>query len=297
MAKSRITSEAESTFEPEISQELRQLARALAAHLDWLGRSGLGAVPRWDGTSITTTAASAHEVERVDQLAATTAASSQVVGRADPLGPAAAVSPEELPAGAPAAARLEALREAIGDCRRCRLAGGRTQIVFGVGNPEARLLFVGEGPGRDEDLQGEPFVGKAGQLLTDIIEKGMRLRRRDVYICNVVKCRPPNNRDPEPDEVAACAPFLARQIEIVAPEVIVALGRFAAQALLATSSPIGSLRGRWQTYRGIPVMPTLHPAYLLRNPGDKRLVWADVKQVMERLGIPHGPAAGPGQAS
>ena len=297
MAKSSTTSEGEGTFEPDVSQELRRLAGALAAHLDWLGRSGSAAMPRWDGTSITIAKASAGELER-SSAPASADTSAPSIERGDAPAPAAVASPllEELP-GATAAARLEALREAIGDCRRCRLASGRTQIVFGVGNPEARLVFVGEGPGRDEDLRGEPFVGKAGQLLTDIIEKGMRLRRGDVFICNVVKCRPPNNRDPEPDEVAACAPFLARQIEIVAPEVIVALGRFASQALLSTSSPIGSLRGRWHAYRGIPVMPTLHPAYLLRNPGDKRLVWADVKQVMERLGISRDPTGSPGSAA
>jgi DNA polymerase len=157
--------------------------------------------------------------------------------------------------------------------------------VFGVGDPRARLLFVGEGPGRDEDLQGEPFVGRAGQLLTDIIEKGMKLKRSDVYICNVVKCRPPENRNPEPDEVEACSPFLVRQIELVSPEVIVALGKFAAQTLLQTTTPITKLRGEWREYRGVPLMPTLHPAYLLRNPADKRLVWEDVKKVMARLGL------------
>jgi len=257
-------------FEPDVSQELQRLVRALAAHAEWLGWSGAPAVPRWDAVTLTVAAASPEEPAPADPTSAT--------------GLAGARAP--LPEEATAAARLVALREAIGDCRRCRLASSRTRIVFGVGDPDARLLFVGEGPGRDEDLQGEPFVGKAGQLLTDIIEKGMRLRRSDVYICNVVKCRPPENRDPEPDEVAACGSFLARQIEIVAPEVIVALGRFAAQALLSTTTPIGKLRGGWQEYRGIPVMPTLHPAYLLRNPGDKRLVWEDVKKVMERLGLP-----------
>src|SRR5262245_42630280 len=180
---------------------------------------------------------------------------------------------------------LEELRDTIGECTRCRLAGHRTRLVFGVGNPRARLVFVGEGPGRDEDLQGEPFVGRAGQLLTEIITKGMRLRRNDVYICNVVKCRPPDNRNPEPDEVAACSPFLERQIALVQPEVIVALGKFAAQTLLATSTPITRLRGKWHQYLGVPLMPTFHPAYLLRNPGDKKLVWEDVQQVMARLGL------------
>ena len=182
-----------------------------------------------------------------------------------------------------ACATLEDVRHEIGDCQRCKLAGGRTNIVFGVGNPKAELMFVGEGPGRDEDLQAEPFVGRAGQLLTEIITKGMKLRREDVYIANVVKCRPPENRNPEPDEIAACEPFLLRQIEIIQPQVIVALGKFAAQTLLGTTTPISRLRGNWYEFHGIKLMPTLHPAYLLRNPADKRLVWEDIKQVMREL--------------
>lgn len=170
------------------------------------------------------------------------------------------------------------------DCRRCRLCEGRTQVVFGVGDPRARLMFVGEAPGRDEDLQGEPFVGRAGQLLTDMIEKGMRLRRSDVYIANVVKCRPPENRNPEPDEIAACGPFLRRQVALVRPEIIVALGRFAAHTLLQTQIPIGKLRGNWHQYEGIALMPTFHPSYLLRSPGEKRVAWEDLKAVMARLG-------------
>jgi len=180
---------------------------------------------------------------------------------------------------------LEELRTFIGDCQRCKLAGHRTQIVFGVGNPRARLVFAGEAPGRDEDLKGEPFVGRAGQLLTEIITKGMKLRREDVYIANVIKCRPPENRNPEPDEVACCEPFLIRQLELIRPEVVVALGKFAVQTLLGTKEPITRLRGRWHDYHGIPLMPTFHPAYLLRNPADKRLVWEDIQQVMKVLGI------------
>ena len=183
------------------------------------------------------------------------------------------------------ATSLEAIRAALGDCERCKLSGGRKNIVFGVGNPHAALMFVGEGPGRDEDLAGEPFVGLAGQLLTDIITKGMKLRREDVYIVNVVKCRPPNNRDPEPDEVATCRPFVERQIELVQPKVVVALGRIAAHAMLDVTTPIFRLRGRWHEYRGIKLMPTLHPAYLLRNPADKRLVWEDIQMVMRELGM------------
>jgi DNA polymerase len=187
--------------------------------------------------------------------------------------------------GLAAAATLEALRAHIGDCRRCKLAPHRTNLVFGVGNPAARLVFVGEGPGHDEDLKGEPFVGRAGQLLTEIITKGMKLRREDVYIANVIKCRPPGNRNPEPDEVASCEPFLLRQLELIAPEVIVALGKFAAQTLLRSKTPITQLRGRWYDYHGIKLMPTFHPAYLLRNPAEKRIVWEDIRKVMQALGI------------
>jgi DNA polymerase len=179
---------------------------------------------------------------------------------------------------------LEELRAEIGDCQRCKLCKGRTQIVFGVGNPRAELAFVGEGPGRDEDLKGEPFVGRAGQLLTEIITKGMKMRREDVYIANVVKCRPPENRNPEPDEIAACEPFLVKQLDLIKPRIIVALGTFAAQTLLKTKTPISRLRGVWHTYHGIKVMPTLHPAYLLRNPHDKRLVWQDIQVVLREMG-------------
>jgi DNA polymerase len=178
---------------------------------------------------------------------------------------------------------LQKLREEIGDCQRCKLGKTRTNLVFGVGNPNARIVFVGEGPGRDEDIKGEPFVGRAGQLLTDIITKGMKMGREDVYICNVVKCRPPENRNPAPDEIAACEPFLMRQLEIIRPEMIVALGTFAAQTLLKTDLPISQLRGRFHDYHGIKVMPTYHPAYLLRNPDKKRETWEDIKMVMAEL--------------
>lgn len=183
---------------------------------------------------------------------------------------------------------LEELRAAIGDCRLCKLCAGRTHLVFGVGNPKAKLMFIGEGPGRDEDLQGEPFVGRAGQLLTDIITKGMGLRREDVYIANVVKCRPPENRNPEPDEVASCEPFLRKQIDLIQPEIIIGLGKFAVQSLLQSKVPITKLRGNWHSYHGIKLMPTFHPAYLLRNPGDKKLVWEDIKKVLKEM---HGSAA------
>jgi uracil-DNA glycosylase family 4 len=200
---------------------------------------------------------------------------------------AAAELPDVLVEPAIRAARtLEELREVLGDCRRCKLAKGRTNIVFGTGNPDARLMFVGEGPGEDEDRQGEPFVGKAGELLDSIITNGMGLRRSDVYIANVIKCRPPNNRDPEPDEIVACEPFLLRQVELVRPEVIVSLGSFATSVLLRDRTPISRRRGRWHEVSGTPLMPTFHPAYLLRNPSDKRLVWGDIQLVMERLNLP-----------
>ncbi len=182
---------------------------------------------------------------------------------------------------------LEEVRTLLGECTRCKLHKGRHTIVFGVGNPRARLMFVGEAPGEDEDLQGIPFVGRAGQLLTKMIE-GMGLKREDVYICNTVKCRPPNNRNPEPDELAACEPFLKGQLAAVKPEAIVTLGKFAAQTLLRDSTAISRLRGNWREYEGIPLMPTFHPAYLLRNtgPDEKRKVWDDLKQVMKKLGLP-----------
>lgn len=179
---------------------------------------------------------------------------------------------------------LAAIQADIGaDCRRCKLCSlGRSQIVFGVGNPKARLMFVGEAPGEEEDKRGEPFVGRAGQLLTKIIE-AIGLSRDQVYIANVIKCRPPNNRNPEPDEVASCEPFLFRQIDVIQPKVIVPLGKFAAQCLLKTMDPITKLRGRQFDYRGTILIPTFHPAYLLRNPSAKREVWEDMKKVREIL--------------
>jgi DNA polymerase len=178
---------------------------------------------------------------------------------------------------------LVAIRGDIGDCTRCKLhAQGRRQVVFGVGNPAADLMFVGEAPGADEDVQGEPFVGRAGQLLTKIIE-AIELRREDVYIANVIKCRPPQNRNPEQDEVETCEPFLFQQIDVIKPKVIVALGTFAARALLRTLDPISRLRGRIFEYRGAKLIPTFHPAYLLRNPSSKRDVWEDMKLVKKLL--------------
>jgi DNA polymerase len=169
-------------------------------------------------------------------------------------------------------------------CDKCRLAKTRTQVVYGVGNPQADLMFIGEAPGRDEDLKGEPFVGRAGQLLTDII-KAMQLTRDDVYIANVIKCRPPENRNPEPDELEECRPFILRQIELIQPRVIVTLGKFALQSLTGKSYAVSSARGQWLDWNGIRVMPTYHPAYLLRTPSAKKDVWTDMKKVMTELGI------------
>jgi len=175
------------------------------------------------------------------------------------------------------------LREEIGDCRRCKLSQKRTHIVFGEGNPDARLMFIGEAPGREEDVQARPFVGEAGMLLTRLIEK-MGLKREDVYIANIVKCRPPMNRDPEKDEIQQCREFLERQIDIIRPEIIMSLGRIAASTLMGNERlKITAIRGKIFDYRGIPLVPTFHPAYLMRNPKDKWLTWNDAQKVLERL--------------
>jgi uracil-DNA glycosylase family 4 len=182
------------------------------------------------------------------------------------------------PPPSPSSSSLKEVREELGDCRRCKLHSSRKKIVFGTGNPKALLVFVGEGPGRDEDLQGKPFVGLAGQLLTKIIQ-AIQLTREEVYIANIIKCRPPGNRNPEPDEIQACEPFLIKQLEAIRPKLICALGTFAAQTLLKTEERISLLRGRFHQYQGIPLMPTYHPAYLLRNPQFKRDVWEDMKKI------------------
>lgn len=177
---------------------------------------------------------------------------------------------------------LADIRADLGDCHRCILCETRKNIVFGTGNRNSRVLFVGEAPGRDEDLKGEPFVGEAGQLLTNMI-KAMGYERSEVYICNVLKCRPPDNRNPAPCEISECSPFLLRQVKAIAPEAIVALGTFAAQTLLGSKEPISRLRGKFHDYHSIPLMPTFHPAFLLRSPEKKREVWADLQQVMKLL--------------
>lgn len=192
----------------------------------------------------------------------------------------------EVSSGASPAERLACIaRDVIGDCHRCKLHRSRNRLVFGQGNPEASVVFVGEGPGAEEDRQGIPFVGESGQLLNRMII-AMGLQRGEVYIANVVKCRPPNNRTPEPDEVEACARFLRAQLAVIQPRVIVTLGKPAAHALLRSDRPISALRGQWHDYEGIPLMPTYHPAYLLRAPEKKRETWQDLQLVMTRLGLP-----------
>jgi DNA polymerase len=236
----------------------------LKAHLEFFGELGIEGVrrePEWSARIST---------PRADD-------DSRAVRGADPVGPRDNAT--MVPIFVSQAEALQAVREDLGDCTRCKLHPlGRRQIVFGVGNPNADLMFVGEAPGADEDIQGEPFVGRAGQLLTKIIE-AIELKREDVYIANVIKCRPPGNRNPEPDEVEQCEPFLFRQIDIIKPRVIVALGKFAAQCLLRTTDPITRIRGREFTYRDAILIPTYHPAYLLRTPSAKREVWEDMKRV------------------
>ena len=246
--------------------ETRDIARSLLAHVTYQRLLGAVGAPAASAPAPAATAVTPRAAERPAPSAPRAAAAAPVDAVAD-------------------AARetLDGVRADLGDCQRCKLAGGRTNLVFGVGDPHARLVFVGEGPGADEDAKGEPFVGRAGQLLTEIITKGMKLQRQDVYICNVVKCRPPGNRNPEPDEVAACEPFLMRQLGAIGPEVIVALGKFAAQTLLRSKTPITQLRGRWYDYHGIRLMPTFHPAYLLRTPAAKRLAWRDLLAIKSAL--------------
>ncbi|MFZ1122641.1 MAG: uracil-DNA glycosylase [Candidatus Binataceae bacterium] len=262
-------------------EQRRLVLDSVRDYLEQLAEEGL------EGLPATTTRATAPK-------AAAPAASALAPDGVSSRAPAAASPPRPAPApiellsrypGLEKTATLEELSAFIGDCQRCKLAPLRTHLVFGVGNPHSDLMFVGEAPGADEDARGEPFVGRAGQLLTDIIERGMGLRRADVYICNVIKCRPPDNRNPEPDEVAACEPFLMRQIDLVRPRAIVALGTFAVQALLKVKTPISRLRGNWHEVRGVKLMPTFHPAYLLRSPCEKRWVWQDIQEVMKLLGI------------
>ena len=267
---------------------------ALAAHLEYLaelGVTGISSDPAWrtrrqgdPAPSPMTGAPTSAPVADETAPAVLEHAAPRVQAP-----PAATHTPSTsaVPGAADAGTPLPMIRADIGDCTRCKLHGGRNQIVFGVGNPSADLLFVGEAPGAEEDMQGVPFVGRAGQLLTKIIE-AIGLTRDEVYIANVIKCRPPGNRNPEPDEVEQCEPFLFRQIDAIKPKVIVALGKFAAQSLLRSAEPISKLRGREFPFRGAALMPTFHPAYLLRNPSAKREVWDDMKRVRELLAAASG---------
>lgn len=269
--------------EARSGEAVSEVAAELARHLRWLEAAGVREVPA-PALPVEPAAAGAH---------------ARPVGRATersgPPAHAPAPTPPPGESAPPAVHRAgekgcgsEALlqvRDTLGDCRRCKLAGGRTTLVFGVGNPHAELVFVGEGPGADEDREGEPFVGKAGQLLTKMIQ-AMGYQREQVYIANVVKCRPPGNRNPEPDEIEACEPFLRAQLAAIRPRVVVALGKFAAQTLLRDTTPITRLRGGWREYEGIRLMPTFHPAYLLRSPEEKKKAWEDLQLVMKELGRP-----------
>ncbi len=192
--------------------------------------------------------------------------------------------PTDSASGSEKAQRIAVLYEKYKNCQACDLAVGRTKLVFGAGDPEAQLMFIGEAPGYDEDQKGLPFVGAAGQLLTKMIQ-AMKLTREDVYIANCLKCRPPENRNPLPTEIVSCSPILMQQIEIIKPKVICTLGKFASQTLLQTQEPISRLRGRFHDWKGIRVMPTFHPAYLLRSPDEKKIAWQDLKLVMNELGI------------
>ena len=288
----------------ELRAELQAVVGQLRTNLERRGRSGLNRVSA--DLSPRTPAERKPAPASASARTPVAARATPVAAPAAPLpvvaAPAPAVPVAEAVEAVPApdkprtgAAGLKLLRDDIGDCQRCKLAPSRTNLVFGVGNPDAELVFVGEAPGADEDAQGEPFVGKAGQLLTKMIE-AMGYSRADVYICNVLKCRPPGNRNPEPDEVASCEPFLKRQLAAIRPRMIVALGKFAAQCLLRDDTPITRMRGSFRSYEGIPLMPTLHPAYLLRDPSKKKLAWEDLKAVnaaLARVGIhPPRPPAG-----
>ncbi|HVJ26007.1 MAG TPA: uracil-DNA glycosylase, partial [Vicinamibacterales bacterium] len=234
--------------------------RQIAEHLRFYAELGVTGISRDAGWRLRTEPAPSASVAAPSVLASA------------PSAPAAAPS-----ASVPLIWTLTSIREDIGDCTRCKLATlGRKQVVFGVGNANADLMFVGEAPGADEDVQGVPFVGRAGQLLTKMIE-AMGFQRDDVYIANVVKCRPPENRNPEPDEIESCEPFLFRQIETVKPRVIVALGAFAAKTLLRSTEPISKLRGQVYDYHGVQLIPTFHPSFLLRSPGQKKYAWDDLK--------------------
>lgn len=262
------------TDKAALRRELAELTRQVHTYVEWAAESGADALACSDEPAPPRNAARAHATVpiAIDRPSAKPLASAEPRAAAPRLDGDARVQ------------RLAVMAEEVERCTRCRLHGERTQTVFSRGNAQAELMFVGEGPGADEDRLGEPFVGKAGQLLDKMIE-AMGYRKGDVYVCNVIKCRPPNNRKPEPDEIEACVGYLREQIELVGPKVIVALGATGVQGLLGTSVGITRMRGNWKLYQGrIPIMPTFHPAYLLRQPEKKREVWEDLQQVMKRLG-------------
>ena len=273
------------------ASELREIAAAVRAHVEWLRVSGAVGLPRGERPA-PAPAPSVSAPVPVPVPAPTLSPSPSRASASPPTDPAASgAAPPPARVPAPPALppeekqrRLEVLAETVRGCTRCALHVARTQTVFARGTGASGLCFVGEGPGADEDAQGFPFVGKAGQLLDKMIE-AMGFGRDDVYVCNIVKCRPPDNRKPEPEEMAACMPYLAEQLEVLSPEVIVALGATAVQGLFGTSEGITRLRGRWKLYRGrVPVMPTFHPAYLLRTPTAKKEVWDDLQAVLRQMG-------------
>jgi DNA polymerase len=261
-------------MDPDLSGAVGLIGETIRGRLEILQSAGISSLPRFRPGEKTPAKRGAPGARPADPTPAPLHDAALAIG----------ALLEEAPAPQEGLATLQSA--ILGPCTRCKLHGGRKNIVFGVGNANADVVFVGEGPGANEDREGEPFVGRAGQLLTRMIEGGMGYRRSDVYICNVLKCRPPNNRDPEKDEVAACEPFLKAQLALIQPKVIVALGKFASQCLLQSNAPMGQLRGRWGSYAGIDVMPTFHPSYLLRSPERKREVWEDLKLILQRLGRP-----------
>jgi uracil-DNA glycosylase family 4 len=267
-------------------EELARLAEELRVHVEWQVETGATGVPRReemakDARQVVVRGAAARGT--AEHLA--TSEANVGTGTSASIGTRTGTSTSR----ADAKVRLVTLAEEIKSCTKCALHSGRTQTVFARGNPMAELCFVGEGPGADEDAQGFPFVGKAGQLLDRMIA-AMGFERDDVYVCNIVKCRPPDNRKPQPDEMATCVPYLREQLDLVAPKVIVALGATAVEGLIGMSGGITRLRGQWKLYRTIPTMPTFHPAYLLRNPAAKKEVWADLQAVLKQLGRPVPPA-------
>jgi DNA polymerase len=281
--------------------ELAGVVEDLRGHLEWLRENGVDALPVPPQAAAAAGAAAGAPravAPAVAQPAASAGASSlraavrAAVGAPDAGRRAASpvasppVTPAPTPAPPPVASAtrtLEQVRAELGECQRCRLCSGRGRLVFGEGNPNAELVFVGEGPAEEDDQSGRPFSGPAGELLTKMIE-AMGFARSDVFLTNVVKCRLPGNRAPQPEEIAACEPFLAAQLASIQPKAVVALGKVASQVLLREQTPITELRGNWREYRGLPLMPTFHPAYLLRSPAEKRKVWEDLKLVMKLLG-------------